>query len=816
MTTNEWQASEAFHHALFEASLSGVALCRMIVENGAPVDFLFLSVNKAFSGQTGLVDVIGRKASEFFPDLRAKNEDLLRIFHQVAEGGDPVRCERYFAARDAWFSISSYGLHSGDFIATFDAITERKREEMERIERDRRLRRVLDGSQQGYWDWNLREGRVAVSPSFEAMMGYAPGEMAASGKKWGNYVHPHDLARVRAAIKSHRVGKTPALELETRCRTKSGEWRWLQLRGGVVERGADGRPSMMSGTFIDIMTRKQYELSLRQAVIAFENTRDGMAITDGQARIESVNRAFTEISGFTLDEVRGKVPTLLPIEPQNASFFSDIRARLRTQGYWQGELRARRKNGEAYPQLTTINAVRDDNGEIIHYIAVFTDLTSIRDSQEQLEFLAQHDSLTGLPNRPLLFSRLERAMTRARGRKRPRALLLIDLDRFKDINDSFGHLAGDNLLQQIAQRLKDDRHHHGLLARLGGDEFAIWLERLDRPEDAGRIAGEILALLDAPWYLPNGAEVRVAASIGIAAYPGSATTPEELLQQADAAMYQAKKEGRSSYIYFSTDLTDDARERITLESRLRHAIEEGELQLRFQPQIDIASGRLIGAEALANWDPKDSNGITSSRFIPLAEETGLIFSLGRRVLRETCAIGRRWIDAGYPPLLLAVNASTKQLQDPDFVNEVFGIVKESGFPATSLEIEITESSLMSSPEHVVSQLEKLRAHGIRIAVDDFGTGYSSLAYLKRFPLDVLKIDRSFVEHLSERNNDREIVTAIIQMGHTLGFRVLAEGVETAGQLAFLKEKGCDIYQGYLGSRPLPAEEFEAFMRDRPE
>ena len=811
---NDWKMDRTACRALFEDSLSGIAYCRMILEDGAPVDFRILDVNPAFAKQTGLADAAGRAASEIIPGLRENDGKLLRICGRVAGGGGPERFEYHLAARRTWFSISVYCPRAGDFLATLDDITERKRAEAALIERERRLNRVIEGSEQGFWDWDLRTGTFAVSPGFEAMLGYAQGEMDAAVEKWGEYIHPDDLIKAKASIDQHFAGQSPVHEVEVRFRTKAGEWRWILARGRIVEREADGRPAMMSGTFTDIMARKETERVLHQAAIVFENTREGVVITDAEARILSVNRAFTLISGYTLDEVRGKVPTLMLPGRHRASFFSDIRARLRVRGYWQGELWSRRKNGEVYPQLTTINTVRDDNGGIVHYVAVFTDVSSIRASQERLEFLTQHDPLTHLPNRPMLFSRLESAMIRTRRENGLCALLLIDLDRFKDINDSFGHLIGDNLLQQVAQRLKKHRREHGMLARLGGDEFAVWLDRIGRPEDAGRIAGEILAMLEAPWYLPNDAEVRVAASIGIALYPGPATTPEELLQQADAAMYRAKREGRSSYQFFSADLTDDARQRIAMESRLRHAIDEGELQMRFQPQIDIGSGLIIGAEALVSWNSQESGTIKSGRFIPLAEETGLIFALGRRVLRETCRIGCLWIDAGHPPLVLAVNVSAKQLHAPAFADEVLAILAETGFPPALLEIEITESSLMSSPEQVVPQLQKLRANDIRIAVDDFGTGYSSLAYLKRFPLDVLKIDGSFVEHLAQRKDDREIVTAIIQMGHTLGFRVVAEGVETAEQLAFLKKKGCDIYQGYLGSPPLPAEEFEALLQRR--
>jgi len=686
-STDEAYAGEDTYRALFDNLLNGVAYCRMIYEDGKPVDFRYLGVNAAFAVQTGFDSAIGRLASELIPGLRETDAELLRIYGRVAANGHPERFEYYLVARRRWLSVSVYCPHAGHFVTIFDVITERKQVEAALLESERRLNRVIEGSEQGFWDWDLQTNAFTVSPRFEAMVGYAPGEMDARVEKWGEHVHPDDLAKAFVSIERHLAGETPVHEVEVRCRAKSGEWCWILTRGRIVERDSDGRPMMMSGTF--------------------------------------------------------------------------------------------------------------------------TDVSSIRASQERLEFLARHDPLTHLPNRPMLFSHLERAMAVTQRGNSTDALLLIDLDHFKDVNDSFGHLIGDNLLLQAAQRLKTRQRDGEMLVRLGGDEFAVWLEGIARPEDAGRIAGDIIALLEAPWFLPNDAEVHVSGSIGIALYPGPANSPEELLQQADAAMYRAKKEGRARYQFFSEDLTDNARRRIAMESQLRHAIDEGELELHFQPLIDIGSGLTVGAEALVRWNSPEAGLVTPNSFIPLAEETGLILPLGRWVLRETCRIGRAWIDAGRSPLLLAVNVSARQLHFPGFADEVLAILAETRFPEQFLEIEITESSLMSGLDQIVPQLQKLRANDIRLAIDDFGTGYSSLAYLKRFPLDVLKIDRSFIEHLAQRKDDREIVTAIIQMGHTLGFRVVAEGVETVEQLAYLKEKGCDIYQGYLASRPLPVSEFEA-------
>lgn len=628
-------------------------------------------------------------------------------------------------------------------------------------------------------------------------------------------MHPDDLVVAKRSIEQHLAGETSTHQVEMRYRAKSGDWRWMLTRGRVVEYSPEGRPLMMAGTHTDITERKATETELRQAATVFENTQEGVIITDADMSILSVNRAFSQITGFAAEEAIGKTPAMLQSGRHDARFYGELWQRIRSEGNWQGEICNRRKSGEIYPQVTTINAVLDDAGQVTHYVGVFTDVSQIKASEEHLEFLAHHDPLTRLPNRVMLFSRMAHLMGAIRREGGLIALLMIDLDRFKDVNESYGHVLGDELLQQVSERLKSQLRGTDSLARLGGDEFTILLEDIDHPGDAGRVAGNVLAALADSWRLGNGAEVRVGASIGIALFPGPAETPEDLLRQADAALYRAKQEGRGRFHYFSEDLTRNARSRIELQNRLRNAIEGGELRVFFQPQVDIGSGLVVGAEALVRWEMPGEGLVMPDRFIALAEETGLILPLGRWVLHETCRIGRQWLDQGHPPLVLAVNVAAAQLRDSNFALEVLAVLAETGFPARMLELELTESSLMSGHEDVIFQLQNLRKHDVRVAIDDFGTGYSSLAYLKRFPLDVLKIDRSFVEHIGHRKDDREIVTAIIQMGHTLGFRVVAEGVETDEQLAYLKEKGCDVYQGYLKSRPLPADAFAAFaLRSR--
>ncbi|HTD03993.1 EAL domain-containing protein [Undibacterium sp.] len=562
----------------------------------------------------------------------------------------------------------------------------------------------------------------------------------------------------------------------------------------------------------DVTERKRTELALRQAATVFESTHEGVLITDDKARIVAVNKAFCALTGYEGSEVLGNNPSMLSSGRTVEADYRAMWTSVREQGHWQGELWNRRKNGEVFPELLSISAVTDTSGRVTNYVGVFADISKLKASEERLAFLAHHDPLTQLPNRLMLFANLEHAMAERRRDGAKLALLMLDLDRFKDINDSFGHVVGDELLQKVGARLLHRIRRSDFLARLGGDEFAIILDKLARPEDAARVAQEIICTLAEPFHLGGAIEVRAASSIGISLFPDHGSTAEMLLQQADAAMYRAKAEGRGGYHYFSEGLTCAARDRLDLDNRLRYALRQNALRVHYQPQTDLYSGSIIGAEALVRWQDPIEGLISPARFIPVAEETGLIREIGEWVLRETCRQGRAWLDAGLPPLVLAVNVSAHQLKQPGFCELVERILRETGFPAAQLELELTESALMEHREQVVPLMDCLRARDIRLAIDDFGTGYSSLAYLQRFPLDVLKIDKSFVDEIGTGSGARAIVNAIISMGHSLGFKVLAEGVESAEQLAYLQAQGCDIYQGYYCSKPLPAERFSEFLK----
>ena len=571
--------------------------------------------------------------------------------------------------------------------------------------------------------------------------------------------------------------------------------------------GPSGEILGLVGISRDITYRVEAETTLRQAAKVFESTHEGVIITDPQKRILMVNRAFTELTGYTAAEVMGKSTDMLQSSRHDNEFFRRMWIEIKTAGHWQGEVWSRRKSKEEFPQLISISGVKDDEGKVVQYVSVFSDISKIKETEAELEFLAHHDPLTRLPNRRLLLARIQHGIEIVQRDGGLMALLMLDLDRFKDVNDSFGHATGDELLQQVADRLTKRLRTVDTLTRLGGDEFTVLLQGITNREDAARVATEIVAMLGEPWILSNGFEVRVGSSVGIALYPEYCSTAEEMLQQADTALYQAKEEGRGRFRYFSEELTQAARDRVSLEAALRRAIAENELRVYYQAQVDIASGRIVGAEALVRWQHPEDGLIMPDKYITVAEETGLIGAIGDWVLKETCRQGKQWLDAGIPPISLAVNLSPHQFHHKDIDATVAKALQESGFPAAYLELELTESILIKREHDAVEKLKLLRAQGIRLAIDDFGTGYSSLAYLKRFPLDVLKIDRSFVRDIPTDSDDMEIAITIIAIGHTLGFKVLAEGVENIEQLEFLTAQGCDLYQGYFKSEALPAEEF---------
>jgi len=631
----------------------------------------------------------------------------------------------------------------------------------------------------------------------------------ALGIGWRQAVHPDDWSLVVGAWDATVTLHEP-FDLEFRFQRPDGVVTWIMGQANA-ERDESGVILGFVGTITDISTLKENVEHLRQAAAILESTREGVMLTDTNLRVLSVNRAFTQVTGYTEAELLGNRPGMLSSGRHGREFYREMWASIKETGHWQGEIWNRRKNGEIYPELLTISAIKDEAGELVNYVGVFADISKLKETELQLEFLAHHDPLTGLPNRLLMISRMEHAIETAQRNGKLLALLVIDLDRFKDVNDSYGHMVGDELLLWVAERLAERLRGIDTICRLGGDEFTVMLEDISHPEDAARVANAIIEDLSAAWKISGGTEVHVGASVGISLYPTHGANAIELLQQADTALYQAKNDGRGRFKYFSDQLTVAARARLQLEVRLRRALEQQELRVYYQPQVDVASGRIVGAEALVLWLDPEFGMISPVEFIPVAEEIGLISSIGSWVLKTACMDGQRWLKDGLPIHTMAVNLSPRQFLRGDIGDMISRTLEETGFPAALLELELTESALMQREKEAIAILNNLHALGVRIALDDFGTGYSSLAYLKLFPLDVLKIDKSFIDDIPLHRDDMEITATIIAMARTLRLKVLAEGVENADQLAFLKARGCDLYQGYLTSPAVCAEAFEQLL-----
>lgn len=560
----------------------------------------------------------------------------------------------------------------------------------------------------------------------------------------------------------------------------------------------------------EISDRKRTEEALRLAAAVFENTTEGAMVTDSKGRIIAINRAFTEITGYAQNDVIGKTPSVLDSDRHDQAFYKTLLDSIIHTGRWKGEIWKRRKNGETFPLWLTTSTVRDDSGYVTHYVTLFSDITSLKAYQTQLEQLAHHDPLTGLPNRLLFHARLKHALEHARREGGRVAVLFFDLDHFKNINDSLGHPAGDRLLQAVTERLRHLVREEDTVARLGGDEFTLLLERVQEPKDAGVVAEKVLQVFTHPFDL-DGHETYITGSVGISLFPDDGQDVTTLLKNADSALYQAKAQGRNMYHFYTQALTAAAYKRLALESSLRHAVTRGEFILHYQPQVDLSDGQVVGAEALVRWRHPERGLMLPMEFIPLCESTGLIVVLGEWVLRSACDQAKRWQNEGLPPLRIAVNVSSIQLARSQIADTVERVLKDTGLEPGYVELEITESLLMQQTKQTLASLDALKAMGVMLAIDDFGTGYSSLSYLKRLPLHRLKIDKSFVRDIPEDADDKAITRAVIALGDHLQLAVVAEGVETQAQMEFLRTNGCDEAQGYLYGKPLPAEEFAALI-----
>ncbi|MFA6921655.1 MAG: EAL domain-containing protein [Gallionella sp.] len=555
------------------------------------------------------------------------------------------------------------------------------------------------------------------------------------------------------------------------------------------------------------------EAQLKLSAQVFVNSREAIVITDVENNIIQVNKAFTEITGYSPEEVIGKNPRMLSSGQQDREFYRNMWETLLKLDIWQGELMDRRKDGEVYPKWLSITVVRDEKGDISNFIGLFSDITERIASYERIQYLAHFDALTDLPNRSLLKDHLNLAIEMAKRSQTQLAILFLDLDRFKIVNDSLGHHAGDLLLKIVSERLKNCTRKTDTVARLGGDEFVVLLSNIRESSDAARVAKKVIDAVAAPFLL-EGTEANLGTSIGIAIYPDNGLDGPTLIKNADAAMYHAKENERNNFQFFSPVMNDKAFEQLELENDLRLALKREEFFLQYQPQIDISTGKIVGAEALIRWQHPKRGLVPPNNFIALAERCGLIVSIGAWVFRTACLQNIAWQKEGLAPILIAVNIAAQQFKHKNFKNSLVAILEETGVDPHFMELEITESAIMENAEAILNTLHSLKEIGFHLSIDDFGTGYSSLSYLKHFPIDKLKIDRSFVMDITEDSKNNAIIETIIHLGYNLQIKVIAEGVETAEQLATLEKLRCDEIQGYYFSRPLSPQDFAAFTRSR--
>ena len=571
-----------------------------------------------------------------------------------------------------------------------------------------------------------------------------------------------------------------------------------------------GIPEFILDVAIDLSEKQGTENKLRLAARVFENSAEGIMITDASNRILMVNKSFTHVTGYSPEEALGQSPSMLSSGKQDARFYQEMWQTIQQRNEWHGEVQNRRKNGEFYSEWLTISSVRNEQNTITNYVAVFTDITSSKKIEERLNFLANFDTLTSLPNRLLFNDRLEQALAQAKNDTSHVAVLFLDLDRFNLINETFGHSAGDKVLQEVAIRVKNALRPGDSASRLGGDEFAVILPALDSTEEAGLIAHKIMQTLARPFLLDQH-ELYTSASIGISLFPEDGDNAQSLIKNADSAMYRAMEEGRNTFRYYHQEMNARSSERLSLEKDLRHALERGELVMHYQPFIDSQSGKIIGAEALLRWWRPGVGYVSPSVFIPLLEETGLIITIGEWILKTACVDNQIWRQQGFANLFVAVNLSAMQLDDEHLARKLADLLLSLDFEAKYLEIELTESMIMRNAERGTRMLHAIKKVGVKLSIDDFGTGYSSLSYLKKLPLDTLKIDRSFVEDTPEENEANAIVQAIVSMGHSLHLNIVAEGVQEQEQVDFLRNIRCDVLQGFHFSAALPQTEFLALL-----
>lgn len=677
-------------------------------------------------------------------------------------------------------------------------IVERKQVERALRESQASLTHSQKIAKLGHWELAWPSRLLTCSDEVYTLFGIARSEAPLHFKDYLLSVHRDDRRQVEDLIE-HLSAHPEPFNLEHRIMQPGGEVRVMHLLG-EVESDDKGKATRLLGAIQDVTEHHDYESKMRLMGSIFENTIEGIFIADAEERIHTINQSFSNITGFDEEHTLGQTPADLGFRLQDDEH-PDSRWRMRNyQGSWQGEVINRRKNGETYPAWVTLSNIKDSRGNLMHFVGIIHDLTEVRRNEDQIIYQAYHDTLTDLPNRHLFTDRLSMAIAHARRTGDSLAVLFLDLDHFKDINDSMGHAVGDVVLKKVAKVVSRCVRDEDTVARLGGDEFIILLQGTDGSDFPVHVAERILEALASPIRV-NQNDFYISASVGITLFPHDGMLSETLISNADLAMYRAKKQGRNTYKLFTPSMNVEMLRRMNLDNQMRKALQHGEFRLFYQPKLELASGRVKGVEALIRWQRNGQGMAGPDEFIPLAEETGIIVPLGKWVLTEACRRAKAWHREGYDGLEMAVNISPRQFQQKNLVSMVGEVLAETGLPPHCLELEITENAVMFSVEAAIRTLIELKELGVRLSMDDFGRGYSSLYYLKRFPIDTLKIDRAFVCDIPDSQEDTAIVRTVINMSRSLNLSVVAEGVETQRQLEFLRDLACDQVQGFLLCHP---------------
>ena len=780
----------------------------------------YLGCNPAFARDAGKRDpseLSGRDDYEMCWAARA--EDYQAVDRQVMDSGVPhLNYEEMQTTPNnetIWLRISKMPLRDNEgnvfgLLGVYDDITERKQAEELLRESEAKYRRLIENSPDTLYIFSSKSGGIYYSKRVEELLGYPLGYLHANPFLWTESIHPDDRENIAKTIKNTGAGKQFAIEYRM-CDSK-GNWKWVYDRS--IQMTEKGDEILIEGLVTDITERKRSEERLNLTARVFANTLDGILITDNRLNIVEINDSFTRITGYSREDVIGKKPSIMASGQHDNAFYAQMWASIETYGHWVGEIWDRKKSGEVYPEMLTISTVKNEQGEVVSYVGVFSDITHIKQHQKQLEQAAHYDALTGIPNRLLLAKLMKQALAQAKRSNTLMAVCYLDLDGFKPINDSFGHDIGDRILIEIARRIEKEIRENDTVARLGGDEFVILLVGMEQPEEWSRSIERLLAAIAHPIEA-GGRLFSLSASIGLTLYPVDDEDADTLLRHADQAMYIAKQSGKNRYVLYDFEYGRRFRAQQMMLEQIAHGLAQDQFELYFQPKVNLRTRRLVGAEALIRWNHPERGLLPPAEFLGPLEGTDLDIRLGEWVTDKALAQLDEWRKSGLN-LELSINISAHHLQSADFAAKLrTQLDAHPDLPPLSLQIEILETAALQDVEKVTAIIEECRAFGVGFALDDFGTGYSSLTYLSNLPINTIKVDQSFVRNMLNDEGDLAIVQGIIALARTFGLEIVAEGIETARIYRKLLDMGCEVGQGYGIARPMPADKFSSFEFDGP-